>query len=153
MDFGLFVACQTRSGCHCKVDACFWSLRMACAPALSPAFASLETCDKGHGRLETRHDYQNIDLEWFADLDLWESLRPVGMVESPRESGGKHTRNGAATSPVYHWTSNCRAGGVRSLECGKLMPVGARRGDAETVNVTLSSLPDSENLLLRVKAD
>jgi predicted transposase YbfD/YdcC len=65
--------------------------RMACDPVPPASFASLETYDKGHGRLETRRYYQSIHLEWFADLKLWEGLRSVGMVESIREIAGKVT--------------------------------------------------------------
>lgn len=65
--------------------------RMACDPEPPVTFASLETCDKGHGRFETRRYHQSIALEWFADLDEWEGLRSVGMVESIRETAGKIT--------------------------------------------------------------
>ena len=64
---------------------------MACDPVPPTTFATLETWDKGHGRLETRRYYQSSDLEWFADLDQWEGLRSVGMVESSREIDGKVT--------------------------------------------------------------
>lgn len=61
---------------------------------LSKAAASLEmleTVEKDHGRLETRRYYQSADLEWFADLNKWEGLRTVGVVESVREIDGKQT--------------------------------------------------------------
>lgn len=54
-------------------------------------FASLETCDKGHGRLETRRYCQSVDPAWFAELEEWEGLKSVGMVESIRETAGKIT--------------------------------------------------------------
>jgi predicted transposase YbfD/YdcC len=65
--------------------------RMACDAPPPVTFASLETCDKGHGRLETRHYYQSTDVAWFEDLGLWEGLRSVGMVESTRQIGDKVT--------------------------------------------------------------
>lgn len=61
---------------------------MTGAPAPAVTFATLETADKGHGRLEIRRYYQSTDLGWFADLDEWEGLKSVGMVESIREIKG-----------------------------------------------------------------
>jgi len=61
---------------------------------LSPAAAGLvqlETVEKDHGRLETRHYYQSDQLGWFADLGLWEGLHSVGVVESTREMDGQKT--------------------------------------------------------------
>lgn len=63
-------------------------LRMTGIPEPAITFASLETVDKGHGRLETRRYYQSTDLGWFADLDEWEGLKSVGMVEFIREIKG-----------------------------------------------------------------
>ncbi len=65
--------------------------RMACDEPPPLTFAALETCDKGHGRLEIRKYYQSTDLDWFADMELWEGLRSVGMVESTRIIGDKET--------------------------------------------------------------
>lgn len=65
--------------------------RFAGDPEPPVTLASLETCDKGHGRLETRRYYQSTDLAWFADLKEWEGLKSVGMVESIREIAGKIT--------------------------------------------------------------
>jgi predicted transposase YbfD/YdcC len=59
---------------------------------LSPAaagLAALETVEKDHGRLETRRYYQSSQLAWFADLEQWEGLKSVGMVEAMREVDGK----------------------------------------------------------------
>jgi predicted transposase YbfD/YdcC len=53
--------------------------------------AAWETVEKDHGRLETRRYYQSTHLAWFADLDKWEGLQSVGMVEAVREIGGKRT--------------------------------------------------------------
>jgi predicted transposase YbfD/YdcC len=59
---------------------------------LSPAaagLAALETVEKDHGRLETRRYYQSSQMAWFADLEQWEGLKSVGMVEAMREVDGK----------------------------------------------------------------
>ena len=59
---------------------------------LSPAaagLARLETVEKDHGRMETRRYYQSSELAWFADLEQWEGLQSVGMVEAIREVEGK----------------------------------------------------------------
>ena len=58
-------------------------------PPAAAALASLETVEKDHGRLETRRYYQSTALAWFADLEQWEGLKSVGMVESIREVDGK----------------------------------------------------------------
>ena len=55
------------------------------------SLAHLETVDNDHGRLEIRRYYQCDQLEWFADLDKWEGLQSVGVVESIREVDGKKT--------------------------------------------------------------
>lgn len=53
--------------------------------------ATLETVEKDHGRLETRRYFQSTELAWFADLEQWEGLKSIGMVESIREIDGKAT--------------------------------------------------------------
>lgn len=58
-------------------------------PPAAAALASLETVEKDHGRLETRRYHQSTALAWFADLEKWEGLKSVGMVESIREVDGK----------------------------------------------------------------
>jgi predicted transposase YbfD/YdcC len=59
-------------------------------PSLAAAgLACWQTVEKDHGRLETRRYYQSAEIGWFADLDQWEGLQSVGMVESIRELNGK----------------------------------------------------------------
>jgi predicted transposase YbfD/YdcC len=61
---------------------------------LSPAAATLaawQTVEKDHGRLEIRRYYQSAQLAWFADLQKWEGLRSVGMVEAVRQIDGQQT--------------------------------------------------------------
>jgi predicted transposase YbfD/YdcC len=41
--------------------------------------------------LETRRYYQSAHLAWFADVEKWEGLQSVGLVESIREIGGEKT--------------------------------------------------------------
>lgn len=53
-------------------------------PPAAASLASLETVEKDHGRLETRRYYQSSELAWFADLEQWEGLKSVGMVEATR---------------------------------------------------------------------
>jgi len=68
--------------------------RRAPGARLSRAAATLEvmeTVEKDHGRLEIRRYYQSAELGWFADLDKWEGLLTVGVVESIREINGKQT--------------------------------------------------------------
>lgn len=53
--------------------------------------AHLQTVEKDHGRIEIRDYYQSDQLDWFADLEKWEGLKSVGVVESTRELDGVHT--------------------------------------------------------------
>jgi predicted transposase YbfD/YdcC len=50
-----------------------------------------ETTDKGHGRVEVRRYWQTEYLGWFADRNVWEGLRSVGMVEARRTVHGKES--------------------------------------------------------------
>ena len=54
-----------------------------------PKLATLETIEKGHGRIETRRYWQSADLGWFTDRADWEGLQSVGVIESKREINGK----------------------------------------------------------------
>jgi predicted transposase YbfD/YdcC len=58
---------------------------------LDQHFRHCETVDGDHGRIEIRRYYQSDDLAWFEDLDKWEGLRSVGVVESVREIGDEVT--------------------------------------------------------------
>ena len=60
-------------------------------PKAAAKLAFLETIEKDHGRIEIRRFYQSAELAWFADLEKWEGLKSVGLVESVREVGGKTT--------------------------------------------------------------
>lgn len=53
--------------------------------------AQMETVEKDHGRFEIRRYFQSDQLGWFADLDQWERLQSVGVVESTREIGNQRT--------------------------------------------------------------
>nr|WP_274600256.1 ISAs1 family transposase [Thiocystis violacea] len=50
---------------------------------------SLETVERGHGRLETRRYRTLGDLSGVARSALWEAMNMIGMVESRREVAGK----------------------------------------------------------------
>lgn len=54
-----------------------------------PQLATLETVEKGHGRVETRRYWQSADLQWFTDRAEWEGLASVGVVEATRDLNGK----------------------------------------------------------------
>ena len=63
------------------------------APVLKAAatLAHVQTVEKDHGRIEIRDYYQSDQLSWFADLEKWEGLKSVGVVESVREIDGVKT--------------------------------------------------------------
>jgi predicted transposase YbfD/YdcC len=58
---------------------------------LDQHFRHCETVDGDHGRIEIRRYYQSDDLAWFEDMDKWEGLRSVGVVESVRKIGDEVT--------------------------------------------------------------
>jgi predicted transposase YbfD/YdcC len=51
--------------------------------------ASLETVERGHGRLETRRYRTLGDLSGVARSVLWEGMNMIGMIESRRDVAGK----------------------------------------------------------------
>jgi predicted transposase YbfD/YdcC len=63
----------------------------ALVPKAAATLAHLQTVEKDHGRIEIRDYYQSDQLSWFADLDKWEGLKSVGVVESTREVDGVKT--------------------------------------------------------------
>ena len=74
-----------QGGAHQEIKA---DLDDAIARA-DPKPATLETIEKGHGRIETRRYWQSADVGWFTDRADWEGLQSVGVVESTREINGK----------------------------------------------------------------
>lgn len=54
-----------------------------------PKLATLETVEKGHGRIETRRYWQSADPGRFTDRGEWEGLRSVGVVEASRDVDDK----------------------------------------------------------------
>ena len=57
-------------------------------PSLSDKYTSITTTDKGHGRMEVRTYTYFHDLSWFHDLNKWEGLAGLVMVESKRTIHG-----------------------------------------------------------------
>jgi predicted transposase YbfD/YdcC len=60
-------------------------------PKAAATLAHVQTVEKDHGRIEIRDYYQSDQLSWFADLDKWEGLKSVGVVQSTREVDGVKT--------------------------------------------------------------
>lgn len=50
---------------------------------------SYRTCEKGHGRLETRQYWVTDRLDNLRTVDAWAGLQSIGMVESERVINGK----------------------------------------------------------------
>jgi predicted transposase YbfD/YdcC len=50
---------------------------------------SYRTCEKGHGRLETRQYWVTDRLDNLRTVDAWPGLKSIGMVESERIINGK----------------------------------------------------------------
>ena len=62
-----------------------------------------ETVDgSDHGRLEVRRVWASQELEWFADLSKWKSLRSIIMIESKRTVGSAET----SVERRYYWSSH-----------------------------------------------
>jgi predicted transposase YbfD/YdcC len=47
------------------------------------------TCEKGHGRIETRHYWVTDHLDAIRAANVWKGLQTIGMVESERIVNGK----------------------------------------------------------------
>ena len=60
-------------------------------PKAAATLAHVQTVEKDHGRIEIRDYYQSDQLSWFADVEKWEGLKSVGVVESTREVDGVKT--------------------------------------------------------------
>ena len=54
-------------------------------------FTYFETVEKEHGRIDTRRYWITGEINWMADLQKWEGLKSLGMVESIRDIEGKIT--------------------------------------------------------------
>ncbi len=65
-----------------------------------PKLATLETIEKGHGRIGTRRYWQSAQINWFTDRGEWEGLASVGVVEATRDVAGK-----ASTERRYYLSS------------------------------------------------
>ena len=98
---------------------------MACHPERPVTFASLETCDKGHGRFETRRYHQSIALEWFADLGpngkgsarwAWWKASVKPLARSPW--------NGAIIYRACHLTLICSRGRCEAIGVWKTPATG-----------------------------
>jgi predicted transposase YbfD/YdcC len=63
----------------------------AAAPKAAAKLAHIQTVEKDHGRMEIRDYYQSDQLDWFADLEKWQGIKSVGVVESARELDGVKT--------------------------------------------------------------
>lgn len=48
----------------------------------------VEFVEADHGRIETRRYWITEQIDWFADVALWEGLRSFGIVDSLREVNG-----------------------------------------------------------------
>jgi len=60
-------------------------------PKAAATLAHVQTVEKDHGRIEIRDYYQSDQLSWFADVEKWEGLKSVGVVEATREVDGVKT--------------------------------------------------------------
>ncbi len=94
-----------------------------------PKLTTLETIEKGHGRIETRRYWQSADLGWFTDGAEWEGLRSVGVVEAIRDVNGKVSPRAALLpeQPARGRASFC-PGGAWPLGHGKQPALGLGRG-------------------------
>lgn len=67
------------------IAATFADLREQAASTLQ----TYETCEKGHGRIETRRYWVTDNRNAIRGLGAWKGLRTLGMVESERIINGK----------------------------------------------------------------
>lgn len=69
-----------------------------------------ETCDKGHGRLETRRTWVLQDVDWLTRKGEWKDLRCIILIESER------TMNGATSIERRAYMSSLKAPAARMNE-------------------------------------
>ena len=50
---------------------------------------TLETVEKGHGRVEERRYWITESTDWLPNKELWANLRSIGMVEAKRHIGNE----------------------------------------------------------------
>lgn len=60
-----------------------------CAKLRSSAEGFHESCDKGHGRLETRRVYVQHEVAWLTRSEAWMDLKTLVLVESERTLKGE----------------------------------------------------------------
>ncbi len=60
-----------------------------CMKLRSSAEGFHESCDKGHGRLETRRVYVLHEVAWLTRSDAWVDLKTIVLVESERTLKGE----------------------------------------------------------------
>jgi predicted transposase YbfD/YdcC len=70
---------------YADIVATFAELREHADPSLQ----THTTCEKAHGRLETRQYWVTARLDKLRSADAWHGLQTIGMVEAERVSNGK----------------------------------------------------------------
>jgi predicted transposase YbfD/YdcC len=55
------------------------------------AFATCQSVEKDHGRIETRRYWQAEAPDWLSEFGQWRDLKSVGLVEATREIGEQMT--------------------------------------------------------------
>lgn len=58
--------------------------------ALKVAAQYAKTCEKGHGRIETRECFLIPDLSWLEGRGRWAGLQGAGLIRSKRETSDGH---------------------------------------------------------------
>lgn len=51
-------------------------------------YQTVETVEKGHGRVEERNYYITESIDWLPNKELWANLKSIGVVESRRHIDG-----------------------------------------------------------------
>jgi predicted transposase YbfD/YdcC len=55
----------------------------------SPSLQTDRTCEKGHGRIETRQYWVTDQIDTLRTASAWTALQTIGMIESERRINGK----------------------------------------------------------------
>ena len=81
-----------------------------------------KTCDKGHGRIETRECFTCEDIDWLEGRERWAGLNGIGVIRSKVEKGG------ITTESLNYFIYSCSGLTARQLMDAKRQHWGIENG-------------------------
>ena len=81
-----------------------------------------KTCDKGHGRIETRECFTCEDIDWLEGRERWAGLNGIGVIRSKVE------KDGITTESLNYFIYSCSGLTARQLMDAKRQHWGIENG-------------------------